>query len=149
MITGHFWVLVILLLLFTPLVQKVSLKVTLQVTVMQFCTTPLSIALKDGILTFTINGNVVATVTAEDMATLDESFAGFNFNDIKIGMSLKQKYMAKFNAIPAELQAEVSNANELASAQIRAANVNQSIDGKITSGDYLLLANYVLGRAEL
>ena len=55
-------------------------------------TLPLSIALKDGILTFTINGNVVAIVTAEDMAALDDSFAGFNFNDIKIGMSLKQRY---------------------------------------------------------
>jgi len=55
-------------------------------------TLPLSIALADGTLTFSINGVVVATVTAEDMTNLDADFAGFDFNDIQIGMSLKERY---------------------------------------------------------
>ena len=55
-------------------------------------TLPLSIALADGVLTFTINGEEVAAVTAEDMVALNDNFTGFDFDDIKIGMSLKHRY---------------------------------------------------------
>ncbi len=55
-------------------------------------TLPLTVALSDGVLTFTIKDDVVASVTEADMAALDASFTGFDFDDIKIGMSLKQNY---------------------------------------------------------
>ena len=58
---------------------------------------PLTVALSDGVLTFTIKDDVVASVTEADMAALDASFTGFNFDDIKIGMSLKQNYKVQEN----------------------------------------------------
>lgn len=55
-------------------------------------TLPITVALADGVLSVTINGELVASVTEADMAALDDTFTGFNFDDIKIGMSLKHTY---------------------------------------------------------